>query len=38
MCIHFNFIDVDEFYIKRKNIKKWRNNTVVNENKLVYIL
>jgi len=35
MSIHFNFVDVDECPLKRRNIKNWINNTVVNENKLV---
>ena len=35
MSIHFNFEEVDEFSLQRRNIKNWIKNAVVNENKNV---
>jgi len=35
MSIHFNFEEVDEFSLQRRNIKNWIKSAAVNENKKV---
>lgn len=31
MSIHFNFVEIDEFSLQRRNIKNWIKNCAVNE-------
>jgi len=33
MSIHFNFAEIDEFSLQRRNIKNWIKNCSVNENR-----